>query len=99
MLLRCEGPEPRMSQSGSNWPLRHVRVESVPPPTSDIDWRDGLPRSTNVRAASMYQASEVERLLRAIMGIRAHPRLDAAKDLEGPSGHPAVLPASSILRN
>src|SRR5262245_9789628 len=37
--------------------------------------QDGLPRSTNVRAASMYQASEVEQLLRAIMGIRAHPRL------------------------
>jgi hypothetical protein len=37
--------------------------------------QDGLPRSTNVRAASMYQASEVEHLLRAIMGIRAHPGL------------------------
>src|SRR5262245_34934862 len=35
--------------------------------------QDGLPRSANVRAASMYQASEVERLLLAIMGIRAHP--------------------------
>ena len=30
------------------------------------------PRPTNVRAATMYQASNVEHLLRAIMGIRAH---------------------------
>src|SRR5262245_45135003 len=37
--------------------------------------QDGLPRSANVRAASMYQASEVEHLLLAIMGIRAHPGL------------------------
>src|ERR1700726_4026143 len=29
------------------------------------------PRPTNVRAATMYQASNVEHLLRAIMGIRA----------------------------
>jgi hypothetical protein len=32
-----------------------------------------LPRATNVRAASMYQASDVEQSLRAIMGIRAQP--------------------------
>src|ERR1700726_2637031 len=37
------------------------------------------PRPTNVRAATMYQASNVEHLLRAIMGIRAHPRLTSGK--------------------
>jgi hypothetical protein len=31
------------------------------------------PRPTNVRAATMYQAFNVEHLLRANMGIRAHP--------------------------
>ena len=33
----------------------------------------GISRATNVRAASMYQASDVEQSLRAIMGIRAQP--------------------------
>ena len=36
MLLRCESLEPPMSQLGQIRPLRHVRVESVLPPTSDI---------------------------------------------------------------
>jgi hypothetical protein len=35
--------------------------------------QDELPRSTNVRAASMYQVSEWSNLLRTNMGIRAHP--------------------------
>src|SRR5262245_11468906 len=50
--------------------------------------QDGLPRSANVRAASMYQASEVEHLLLAIMG---YPRASGTRyrtDLEGPLWHP-----------
>ena len=34
----------------------------------------------------MYQASEVEQLLRAIMGIRAHPRLTKQKTSKGHLG-------------
>ena len=34
----------------------------------------------------MYQASEVEQLLRAIMGIRAHPRLTRRKTSKGHLG-------------
>jgi hypothetical protein len=34
----------------------------------------------------MYQASEVEQLLRAIMGIRAHPRLTKRKTSKGHLG-------------
>src|SRR5690242_13246665 len=44
------------------------------------------PRPTNVRAATMYQASKVEHLLRAIMGIRAHPRLTSGKTSLGHHG-------------
>src|ERR1700758_3132714 len=44
------------------------------------------PRPTNVRAATMYQASNVEHLLRAIMGIRAHPRLTTGKTSLGHYG-------------
>src|SRR3981081_1093523 len=44
------------------------------------------PRPTNVRAATMYQASNVEHLLRAIMGIRAHPRLTSGKTSLGHHG-------------
>src|SRR3984893_7170184 len=44
------------------------------------------PRPTNVRAATMYQASNVEHLLRAIMGIRAHPRLTSGKTSLGQHG-------------
>src|SRR5262245_26039047 len=47
--------------------------------------QDGLPRSANVRAASMYQASEVEHLLLAIMGIRAHPGLATGQTSKAPS--------------
>src|SRR5262245_57038890 len=64
-----------MSQKCHNvWPGRAVQ--------------DGLPRSANVRAASMYQASEVEHLLLAIMG---YPRASGTRyrtDLEGPLWHP-----------
>src|SRR5262245_45507391 len=35
-LLRCESLEPPMSQSGQTRPWRHVRVESVLPPTSAV---------------------------------------------------------------
>src|ERR1700738_2987241 len=47
------------------------------------------PRPTNVRAATMYQASNVEHLLRAIMGIRAHPRLTSGKTRGDVTGTPA----------
>ena len=40
----------------------------------------------------MYQASEVERLLRAIMGIRAHPRLTRRKTSKGHLGTPLSFP-------
>src|SRR2546430_15530114 len=44
-------------------------------------------RSTNVRAATMYQTSEVEHLmLRANMGIRAHPRLAKRQTSKGQIG-------------
>jgi hypothetical protein len=48
--------------------------------------QDGLSRSTNVRAASMYQALKWSILLRAIMGIRAHPRLATGKTSKGQIG-------------
>ena len=41
--------------------------------------QDGLPRSANVRAASMYQASEVEQFAPGHHGFRAHPRLTSGK--------------------
>src|SRR5262245_22218179 len=60
--------------------------------------QDGLPRSTNVRAASMYQASEVEQLLRAIMGIRAHPRLTSGKTSKGHFGTQSLGCAGQTVR-
>src|SRR5260221_6175499 len=56
-------------------------------------------RPTNVRAATMYQASEVERfLLRAIMGIRAHPRLTSGKTSLGHHGTQSLGCAGQTVR-
>src|SRR4029077_16669487 len=50
--------------------------------------QDGLPRSTNVRAASMYQASEVEQFAPGHHGYPRASETRQAKDLEEPSWHP-----------
>src|SRR5262245_44202688 len=52
---------------------RHVRF--VPNVWSGRAVQDGLPRSTNVRAASMYQASEVEQFA---PGHHGYPRASEA---------------------
>src|SRR5258706_13982689 len=56
------------------------------------------PRPTNVRAATMYQASNVEHLLRAIMGIRAHPRLTSGKTSLGHHGTQSLGCAGQTVR-
>src|SRR6201993_5159981 len=56
------------------------------------------PRPTNVRAATMYQASNVEHLLRAIMGIRAHPRLTSGKTSKGHHGTQSLGCAGQTVR-
>src|SRR5207237_8233421 len=56
------------------------------------------PRPTNVRAATMYQASDVEHLLRAIMGIRAHPRLTNGKTSLGHHGTQSLGCAGQTVR-
>src|ERR1700722_14063161 len=56
------------------------------------------PRPTNVRAATMYQASNVEQLLRAIMGIRAHPRLTSGKTSLGHHGTQSLGCAGQTVR-
>src|ERR1700721_2434464 len=56
------------------------------------------PRPTNVRAATMYQASNVEHLLRAIMGIRAHPRLTSGKTSLGHHGPQSLGCAGQTVR-
>src|ERR1700751_6016816 len=56
------------------------------------------PRPTNVRAATMYQASNVEHLLRAIMGIRAHPRLTNGKTSLGHHGTQPLGCAGQTVR-
>src|SRR5262245_29480970 len=60
--------------------------------------QDGLPRSANVRAASMYQASEVEHLLLAIMGIRAHPGLATGQTSKGHYGTQSLGCAGQTVR-
>src|SRR5258707_9780232 len=56
------------------------------------------PRPTNVRAATMYQASNVEHLLRAIMGIRTHPRLTSGKTSLGHHGTQSLGCAGQTVR-
>src|SRR5712664_3562997 len=56
------------------------------------------PRPTDVRAATMYQASNVEHLLRAIMGIRAHPRLTSGKTSLGHHGTQSLGCAGQTVR-
>src|SRR5260370_41339979 len=65
-------------------PLRSDRVRNSAPQRIDVMchdvWpgravQDGLPRSTNVRAASMYQASEVEQFA---PGHHGYPRASEA---------------------
>ena len=53
------------------------------------------PRPTNVRAATMYQASNVEHLLRAIMGIVRHlpMRSNAIPRKSRASGEPELTPS------
>ena len=46
----------------------------------------------------MYQASEVEHLLRAIMGIRAHPRLTSGKTSKGHFGTQSLGCAGQTVR-
>jgi hypothetical protein len=46
----------------------------------------------------MYQASEVEHLLRAIMGIRAHPRLTSGKTSLGHHGTQSLGCAGQTVR-
>src|SRR5215831_7275234 len=50
--------------------------------------QDGLPRSTNVRAASMYQASEVKQFAPGHHGYPRASEADYRQDLEGPFWHP-----------
>src|SRR6266545_4382144 len=45
-------------------------------------------KSDDVRAASMYQASEVERRCSGPSWVSARIQADYRKDLEGPSWHP-----------
>src|SRR5262245_37169251 len=74
------------------WPGRAVHVW----PGRAV--QDGLPRSANVRAASMYQASEVEHLLLAIMGIRAHPGLATGQTSKGHYGTQSLGCAGQTVR-
>jgi len=46
----------------------------------------------------MYQASNVEHLLRAIMGIRAHPRLTSGKTSLGHHGTQSLGCAGQTVR-
>jgi hypothetical protein len=46
----------------------------------------------------MYQASNVEHLLRAIMGIRAHPRLTKRKTSKGHHGTQSLGCAGQTVR-
>ena len=64
--------------------------------------QDGLPRSTNVRAASMYQASEVEQFA---SGHHGYPRLmpvgvsavSSSNDVSLPLKSYADLPPSAVI--
>src|ERR1700729_4246597 len=87
-LVRVAGPS-RPSREVRKVPFCMARA---------VRCKTEAPRPTNVRAATMYQASNVEHLLRAIMGIRAHPRLTSGKTSLGHHGTQSLGCAGQTVR-
>src|SRR6202162_4255909 len=60
--------------------------------------QDRSSKTDERESCKMYQASNVEHLLRAIMGIRAHPRLTSGKTSLGHHGTQSLGCAGQTVR-